>query len=729
MTVEGENSSDNSSGGKVDASTNEDEPVDVARPNDGGKVGTRTNVVIPKPNPTISQAQSLHDSALNVVEEVEGTKSAAGLETNLTDLVPSIVRTPSTRLREKLMSESGLTNEGLVDVCNESDQSLPKAGNGNATAPAANVICGDLKDCENNDFADASSTFTAAPGNRINKTSVDPLHSNESIPTILAEDGINKPPITTNDVDQCHEELIRSVVPRGNATVRPGAYAVEGINARSSPSLSHLAVPSSHADSEVDVNSPTEALDAFCVEEDEGVVAAAQIVVEDESGRSEDSPKPLVKHKCCLITALAFAAIIAVIVVVLSAVGVVPVNNGNGSKIKNITQDTTLSNLPKALFEETLSLLGPAPGVRYGHRVSFAMQGTRLAISTKEGKSTEAAFVSVYDLNDSQPIQVGQIISGSRGDIVGKLSKNGRRLIVGEGTSDGQYGIDDEIGQVQVFELNSSKRWEQVGQTIYGGRVGSRAGSDVSISSDGNVIAIGAPLHGTLTGGAYFGAGAVRTYISTPSGDWTELGSRISGVNDKERLGWSVALSNDASTLVIGSSWNRTVDESSQSVKLKAGSLSVYEFKEDDMNWVQKGQPVFGVNRNDIFGTRVATNSDGSIVAGASHRNDEAADRAGHVRVYQYSIDRNAWEQMGNSITGKRVAVCAPGAGYCKIYDYVGDDWVLVGGGVVIIDEPGSAYTADVALSQDGYTLAVGSRDHLDERGIVRIFDLPNRLQ
>jgi hypothetical protein len=56
--------------------------------------------------------------------------------------------------------------------------------------------------------------------------------------------------------------------------------------------------------------------------------------------------------------------------------------------------------------------------------------------------------------------------------------------------------------------------WSQCGGDI-DGEIGHLFGSSVSLSSDGNVLAVGAP-------GAYANAGQVRVYEYVASGIWTQ---------------------------------------------------------------------------------------------------------------------------------------------------------------------------------------------------------------
>jgi len=612
--------------------------------------------------------------------------------------------------------------------------------------------------------------------NASDKAAVEPLSSAEPIPTQHAQNTRSDTHIKTAEhtstkgdgkhvTVECITPVVTEVSQDNRPIARPGAYAIPGTNSISTDSASppgrgasishsYVYAETPHGDITNNQNSPADALAAFCVDE----VAANDILVESDLDGSKDTSSLLRterRYRYC-ITIGAAASILAILAfVILGATGAfsgASTSSSNNVKYGSIDGTSTCSSegqmnttdAPEATFEGVAYKIGSLFGTRLG--VSLAMQGKRLAVGTLEAADTHA--LAVYDLNDSQAVQVGQIIpgvvSGVKGDVRAKLSKDGRRLVVGEENSGGRLGVDSNIGQTRVFELNKAgDLWELVGQTIYGDRARNRAGKDVAISSDGEIIAIGMPVHGSLTKGDDLGVGAVRTYKIASDGVWKELGSGIFGVNEYERLGWSVALSDEGTTLVVGSRWNRVIDDSSQIETLKVGSFSAYEFDEEVKDWVQLGQPIFGVSFDDRFGTAVAVNADGSIVAGGADENDDADTDSGHIRVYQYNQDHDRWEQMGRTITGsrakdlmapvalsadgKRIAAGAPGSdgntGYAKVYDYVDGDWVLVGADAIEGCSRGSETGFDVALSQDGHVLAVGGR------GVVRIVELPKRLK
>ncbi len=93
--------------------------------------------------------------------------------------------------------------------------------------------------------------------------------------------------------------------------------------------------------------------------------------------------------------------------------------------------------------------------------------------------------------------------------------------------------------------------WKQIGQNITGEAIGDYFGSSVSLSDDGKTIAIGAPSADGMNGKS---TGDVRVYrMSDSESEWTQLGEDIDGEQAYENSGSSVSLSGDGNMVAIGS--------------------------------------------------------------------------------------------------------------------------------------------------------------------------------
>jgi hypothetical protein len=99
---------------------------------------------------------------------------------------------------------------------------------------------------------------------------------------------------------------------------------------------------------------------------------------------------------------------------------------------------------------------------------------------------------------------------------------------------------------VRVYE-NQLGTWEQLGQDIDGEVANDRSGWSISLSSDGSVLAIGAPYND----GNGSDSGHVRVYKNI-SDVWTQIGTDIDGEAADDYTGYSVSLSSDGSVVAIG---------------------------------------------------------------------------------------------------------------------------------------------------------------------------------
>ena len=168
----------------------------------------------------------------------------------------------------------------------------------------------------------------------------------------------------------------------------------------------------------------------------------------------------------------------------------------------------------------------------------------------------------------------------------------------------------------------------QLGNEIDGAAAGDYFGRSISLSSDGTILAIGAPYHDTDN--TTDGRGHVRVYQYTVNNGWTQLGADIDGAEAYDEFGSSVSLSSDGTILAIGAPWH-DADNTSDF----RGHVQVYQYT-DSGGWTQLGTDIDGAKASDTFGTSVSLSSDGTIVAiGAPwHDTDNTNDNKGHVWVY-----------------------------------------------------------------------------------------------
>ena len=99
---------------------------------------------------------------------------------------------------------------------------------------------------------------------------------------------------------------------------------------------------------------------------------------------------------------------------------------------------------------------------------------------------------------------------------------------------------------MRVYEYSGSS-WSQLGADIDGEAAGDYSGRSVSLSSDGTIVAVGAPYND----GNGSNSGHVRVYQYSDS-SWTQLVLDIDGEAANDYSGHSVSLSSDGTIVAVG---------------------------------------------------------------------------------------------------------------------------------------------------------------------------------
>ena len=269
-----------------------------------------------------------------------------------------------------------------------------------------------------------------------------------------------------------------------------------------------------------------------------------------------------------------------------------------------------------------VDLEGEATNDQMGYAVALSADGTHVAIGAiwNDGNGSDSGHVRIYEYIGSAWIQLGVDIDGEdNGDQIGhsvSLSADGTRVAMGAIWNDGN-GI--ESGHVRVYEYNGST-WNQLGVDLDGEAAGDASGRSVSLSADGNRLAIGA----TRNAGNGSNSGHVRVYEYIGSA-WNQLGVDIDGEAANDASGRSVSLSADGSRVAIGATGNDNTSANS-------GHVRIYEYI--GSAWNQLGVDIDGEAVNDASGHSVSLSADGTRVAIGAIGNAGNGSDSGHVRVY-----------------------------------------------------------------------------------------------
>jgi hypothetical protein len=299
-----------------------------------------------------------------------------------------------------------------------------------------------------------------------------------------------------------------------------------------------------------------------------------------------------------------------------------PSNDGNGEGAGHVRVYEYASGTWNQVGDD---IDGESAGDQSGYSVSLSADGTILAIGARrnDGSENTAGHVRIFQNIAGDWTQIGADIDGEAAyDNSGysvSLSADGNIVAIGAPLNDGTV-FGSNSGHVRVYE-NIAGAWEQLGNDIDGEAIfNNQSGSSVSLSANGNVVAIGAPLNASGTDGA----GQVRVYHFI-SGSWTQVGEQIDGENAEDKYGDSVALSGEGTLVAAGGRLN-------SGNGLWAGHARVH--RNIDGVWTQAGNDIDGEAPEDLSGSCVALSTDGKIIAVGAYRNDGNGNEAGHVKVY-----------------------------------------------------------------------------------------------
>ena len=243
---------------------------------------------------------------------------------------------------------------------------------------------------------------------------------------------------------------------------------------------------------------------------------------------------------------------------------------------------------------------GQSEGDRFGDQVAISKDGLVVAATSVHHSPT--GHIRIFRQSNGNWSQIGDINKSTPtfGDLA--LSANGNIIAFGEASSN----------SVRVYQNNNGS-WSQLGSTIYGEASGDYFGIEISLSDDGDVLAVGA----IYNDGNGADSGSVRIYrLNNQS--WVQIGNEINGESANDLFGYSVDLSSDGDTVVIGASGVGST-----------GQVQVWRNVED--SWEKIGNNINGVGTGaSDFGKSVAISDDGTIIAAGSSADAVAVTMSGY---------------------------------------------------------------------------------------------------
>ncbi|MDX6581858.1 MAG: hypothetical protein QOI10_1042, partial [Solirubrobacterales bacterium] len=267
----------------------------------------------------------------------------------------------------------------------------------------------------------------------------------------------------------------------------------------------------------------------------------------------------------------------------------------------------------------------------FGASVALSADGnTALIGGPQDGGGLGAAWVftrsgGVWTQQGAKLTGSGNTGDGAFGSSVA-LSADGNTALIG--------GPNDDAGLGAAWVLTRSGGvWTQQGAKLIGsGEAGSgKFGWSVALSDDGNTALIGGPLDGGAPGAAWA--------FTRSGGVWTQQGAKLTGSGETGTggFGWSVALSDDGNTALIGGNGDST----------NVGAA--WAFTRSSGVWTQQGAKLTGAGETGAgqFGWSVALSADGNtaLIGGVGDNGFVGA-------AWEFIRSGGAWTQQGAKLVG-----------------------------------------------------------------------------
>ena len=232
-----------------------------------------------------------------------------------------------------------------------------------------------------------------------------------------------------------------------------------------------------------------------------------------------------------------------------------PFSDGNGT---DSGQVRVFENLNGTWTQIGQDIDGEAAGDESGLTIGLSGDGSIVAIGAglNDGNGNASGHVRVFENVNGVWTQIGQDIDG---EVAANFSGTGLSIsndgsIVAIGAYQNNNPSGQQAGHVRIFQ-NQGGSWSQIALDIDGEAGFNRFGQAVSLSSDGLTVAIGAPNNNGNNGNQ---SGHVRVFTQGQGAVWTQIGQDIDGEASGDSSGafQTVSLSADGNLVAIGASAN-----------------------------------------------------------------------------------------------------------------------------------------------------------------------------
>jgi len=306
-------------------------------------------------------------------------------------------------------------------------------------------------------------------------------------------------------------------------------------------------------------------------------------------------------------------------------------------------EDLSFVSIYHDVSGERPRLSGIEAGDEFGNSISLSSDGLIMAVGVPNstvGTVEGAGSVKVYKYNpvdDTWTMMGDDIVNGGSlesGRFGHSVSLNGDGDVLAIGSPLGS--------RVSIFRFENAE-WVKMGDDITVSEYKAAwHGWSVSLSSDGLVVAVGGPTNEDN----WDEAGACRIYEFVDNNSWQLRGKPILGEERHGLLGTSVSLSGDGNTVAVGAvNYGLpdigTGEDGVPQYGRRAGVTFVYQYSPEADDWTSLGKPIFGDDPFDRFGTSVSLTEDGrKLAVGAPEHG-----YGGHVRLFVFDEEHSYWDE------------------------------------------------------------------------------------
>ena len=259
-------------------------------------------------------------------------------------------------------------------------------------------------------------------------------------------------------------------------------------------------------------------------------------------------------------------------------------------------------------------------------------------------------------------------------------------------------------GAVYVFVRDGGGAWTQQSYVKASNtNAGDRFGFSVALSADGDTLAVGAHREDSASTGVNgdelddstidFDSGAAYVFTRDTGGVWTQQAYvKASNTEAGDNFGFSVDISTDGNTLVVGAWLEDSGDSANELDNSVIDSGAAYVFTRDMGGvWTQQAYvKASTMDESDNFGINLSVSGDASKLAVGAHHEDSVAT----------GVDGN---EADNSAIDS-------GAAYVFTRD-TGGAWIQQAYLKASNSNLGDHFGISVSLSEDGDSLAVGAHN------------------